>query len=87
MRGFSNGGGYQDVFHHLPGIGPGRRRVFGKPQLPGQAAGGGYVEDLAGMAVVSNYSDLVKDLMTIDGKVPGLAMELAVLACTPTMTC
>ena len=77
-EGLSNGGGYQDVLTTRLASGQGDDVFLANPNYLGKLQEAGYVEDLAGMAVVSNYSDLVKDLMTIDGKVPGLAMELAV---------
>lgn len=77
-EGISNGGGYQDVLTTRLASGQGDDVFLANPNYLGKLQEAGYVEDLSSMAVVGNYSDLVKDLMTIDGKVPGLAMELAV---------
>ncbi len=77
-EGLSNGGGYQDVLTTRLASGAGDDIFLANPNYLGKLQDAGYVEDLSEMAVVSNYSDLVKDLMTINNKIPGLAMELAV---------
>lgn len=77
-EGISNAGGYQDVLTARLASGQGDDVFFANPNYLAQLQAAGYTEDLSGMPVVGNYSTLVKDLLTINGEVPGLGMEVAV---------
>lgn len=77
-EGISNAGGYQDVLTARLASGQGDDVFFANPNYLAQLQEAGYTEDLSGMPVVANYSGLVKDLLTINGTVPGLGMEVAV---------
>ena len=77
-EGISNAGGYQDVLTARLASGQGDDIFFANPNYLAQLQAAGYTEDLSDMPVVSDYSTLVKDLLTINGEVPGLGMEVAV---------
>lgn len=77
-EGISNAGGYQDVLTARLASGQGDDVFFANPNYLAQLQVAGYTEDLSDMPVVSDYSTLVKDLLTINGEVPGLGMEVAV---------
>ena len=77
-EGISNAGGYQDVLTARLASGQGDDVFFANPNYLPQMQEAGYVEDLTDMPVVANYSDLVKDLLTINDSIPGLGMEIAV---------
>ena len=77
-EGISNSGGYQDVLTARLASGQGDDVFFANPNYLSQFQEAGYVDDLSDMPVVEKYSGLVKDLLTIDGTIPGLGMEIAV---------
>lgn len=77
-EGISNAGGYQDVLISRLASGQGDDVFFANPNYLAQLQEAGYTEDLTDMPVVSQYSGLVKDLLTINGTIPGLGMEVAV---------
>lgn len=77
-EGISNAGGYQDVLTARLASGQGDDVFFANANYLEQLMDAGYVEDLTDLPVVSTYSDLVRDLLTINGKVPGVGMEIAV---------
>lgn len=76
-EGISNSGGYQDVLTSRLASGQGDDIFMAQAYL-GQLQEAGYVKDLSHISTVSNYTDLVQDLMTIDGQISGLGMEIAV---------
>lgn len=77
-EGISNSGGYQDVLTARLASGQGDDVFFANPDYLPQLQTAGYTGDLSQMPVVSSYSPLVKDLLTINGTIPGLGMEVAV---------
>lgn len=77
-EGISNAGGYQDVLTARLASGQGDDIFFANPDYLPRLQEAGYTEDLTDMPVVGKYSTLVKDLLTINGSVPGLGMEVAV---------
>ena len=77
-EGISNAGGYQDVLTARLASGQGDDIFFANPDYLPRLQDAGYTEDLSDMPVMENYSALVKDLLTINGTVPGLGMEVAV---------
>ena len=52
--------------------------IFMAQAYLGQLQEAGYVKDLSGVSTVADYTELVQDLMTIDGQISGLGMEIAV---------
>ena len=76
-EGISNSGGYQDVLTSRLASGQGDDIFMAQAYL-GQLQEAGYVKDLSGVSTVADYTELVQDLMTIDGQISGLGMEIAV---------
>lgn len=77
-EGISNAGGYSDILKTRLASGQGDDLFFANPSYIEQLLQAGYVVDLKDLDVIDEYSPMVQDLMTINGSIPGLAMEVAV---------
>ena len=72
----------------LPGSQAGREMIFlWRRPIWGSWQEAGYVKDLSGVSTVADYTELVQDLMTIDGQISGLGMESRFLVCLRIWIC